>query len=66
MIGAICLIGVGAFAALYFSHNTFRDRVNDLCLHVKELFVPAEPATDKGTSATPAVAPVPETVTPQK
>lgn len=59
MIGAICLIALGAFSALYFTHKTFRDRVHDLVSHVKSLFVkeepkPAAPATE--TASTNAVA----------
>lgn len=58
MIGAICLIAVGAFGALYFTHKTFRDRVHDLCGHVKSLFVkeetkPATPVSE--TASAPAV-----------
>lgn len=59
MIEAICLITLGAFSALYFTHKTFRDRAHDLCGHVKSLFVkdepkPATPATE--TVSTNAVA----------
>ena len=73
MIGAICLIAVGAFGALYFTHKTFRDRVHDLCGHVKNLFVtkeePASPAASSPTVTTavtpssPAGATVSPTVT---
>lgn len=38
MIVAICLIAIGAFGALYFTHESFRDRVNDLVTHVRDLF----------------------------
>lgn len=56
MIGAICLIAVGAFGALYFTHKTFRDRVHDLCRHAKSLVVkeepkPATPATETASTA---------------
>ena len=43
MIGATCLITLGAFGALYFTHKTFRDRVHDLVSHVKSLFIKEEP-----------------------
>ena len=57
MIGALCLIAVGAFGALYFTHKTFRDRIHDLCSHVKSLFVkdgpkPVTQATEASSSNT--------------
>lgn len=73
MIGAICLIAVGAFGALYFTHKTFRDRVHDLCSHVRSLFVkedpkPTETASTNTVTTTAVVTPTeapsaPQTVT---
>lgn len=62
MIGPICLIAVGAFGALYFTHKTFRDRVNDLCGHVKSLFVkdePPAPVETGGPATTVTITPAP-------
>ena len=52
MIYTLFLVGLGAVLALYFSHTSFREKVNDLFKHVKDLFkgkpkdVPL-PKTDK-------------------
>lgn len=52
MIEAIVLVSIGAFGALYFTHKTFREKVNDLLSHAKALVIKKPQTTD--ASPTPA------------
>jgi hypothetical protein len=60
MIGALCLIGSGALLALYFTHASFRNRVNDLALHVKALFARPGPIPTTPIDPPPAATQVTE------
>lgn len=63
MIGAICLIGLGAALTLYFTQASFRNRVNDLCAHVGALFKQKPDKTPEPEEATTVTPPTPPTST---